>query len=232
MIISDQTLALLKNFSGINQNLVINPGSLITTISPRKDVVAVASVKEVFDVQVALYDLSEFLKCRDLVGTDEVDFQDDLAVFKSESALVRYIYADLSILKYPQNSNINMPECEVNFDFSQDSLHNLLKAAGLLGHKHVIFRPGTENPENVVAHIEHYDDLNSSREGNTYSLIVGDGGGDTANYEFIFDKNVLNFFPGDYSVSISSKKLAMFKHKEIDLTYYVTMNAKSFYGHG
>jgi len=33
--------------------------------------------------------------------------------------------------------------------------------------------------------------------------------------------------PGDYDVSISSKKISQFKSKAIDLTYYVAIEADS-----
>jgi hypothetical protein len=61
MNISDNTLSVLKNFSGINQNLAVKSGNKIRTISPQKTVMAVAQVEDKFDSPFAIYDLNQFL---------------------------------------------------------------------------------------------------------------------------------------------------------------------------
>ena len=44
MELSENTLSILKNFSGINQNLMIQNGQIIKTISEAKNVVSTAVV--------------------------------------------------------------------------------------------------------------------------------------------------------------------------------------------
>ena len=48
MELSENTLSILKNFSGINQNLMIQNGQIIKTISEAKNVVSTAVVTENF----------------------------------------------------------------------------------------------------------------------------------------------------------------------------------------
>ena len=48
MELSENTLSILKNFSGINQNLMIQNGQIIKTISEAKNVVSTAVVQEEF----------------------------------------------------------------------------------------------------------------------------------------------------------------------------------------
>ena len=50
MEISAETVNVLKNFSGINGNIVIRPGNKIMTISEAKNILAEAEVKETFDI--------------------------------------------------------------------------------------------------------------------------------------------------------------------------------------
>ena len=45
MKLSEQTVAILKNFSAINQNLIIKQGSEISTVSAMKNIVASAKVE-------------------------------------------------------------------------------------------------------------------------------------------------------------------------------------------
>ena len=48
MELSENTLQVLRNFSGINQNLLIKTGTNLKTISEARNVVATADVTESF----------------------------------------------------------------------------------------------------------------------------------------------------------------------------------------
>ena len=61
MKLSNGTVTVLKNFSTINQNLVIKAGSKISTMSAMKNIIAKATVEETFPRDIAIYDLNEFL---------------------------------------------------------------------------------------------------------------------------------------------------------------------------
>ena len=60
MKISNETINTLKNFSGINANLVFKPGGQLKTLSEAKTIMATASTKEDFPVEFGVYDLNEF----------------------------------------------------------------------------------------------------------------------------------------------------------------------------
>jgi len=49
MKVSSQTLSVLKNFSEINENILVKPGNTITTISTLKNVLAQATIDEKFE---------------------------------------------------------------------------------------------------------------------------------------------------------------------------------------
>ena len=66
MKLSNGTINVLKNFSTINQNLVIKEGSDISTMSAMKNIVAKAKVEEAFTKEFAIYDLNEFLSALSL----------------------------------------------------------------------------------------------------------------------------------------------------------------------
>ena len=61
MKISSETINILKNFSGINANLVFKPGKELKTLSEAKTIMASASILEDFPVEFGVYDLNEFL---------------------------------------------------------------------------------------------------------------------------------------------------------------------------
>ena len=74
MKLSNETVTVLKNFSTINQNLVIKPGNKISTMSAMKNIVAKATVEETFDREFAIYDLNSFLGELSLFDKPDLDF--------------------------------------------------------------------------------------------------------------------------------------------------------------
>jgi hypothetical protein len=84
MKISQETIAVLKNFSTINSNLLVKPGSTISTISPTKNILAEASVSETFDVEFGIWDLSKFLATISLFKDPEFEFSEDHVEISSE----------------------------------------------------------------------------------------------------------------------------------------------------
>ena len=53
MNLSKRTQAILKNFAGINQSIVIKPGNILETVSNTKDILASATIEETFEQTVA-----------------------------------------------------------------------------------------------------------------------------------------------------------------------------------
>ena len=51
MNLSTDTLAILKNFSEINNNILFKPGSKLNTISAMKNILAEATITEKFDTE-------------------------------------------------------------------------------------------------------------------------------------------------------------------------------------
>ena len=80
MKLSNETVTVLKNFSTINQNLVIKTGNKLSTMSAMKNIVASADVQEDFPQDFAIYDLNEFLAALSLFEKIDLDFKNDFVV--------------------------------------------------------------------------------------------------------------------------------------------------------
>ena len=61
MQISKETIDILKNFAGVNSNILIRKGKTLATISTAKNIFAKADVAEDFPEEVAIYDLNSLL---------------------------------------------------------------------------------------------------------------------------------------------------------------------------
>ena len=68
MKLSGETVDVLKNFSNINQNILIKEGTQLRTMSTMKNILAEAPIKEVFPREFGIYDLTEFLGVLTLVN--------------------------------------------------------------------------------------------------------------------------------------------------------------------
>ena len=77
MKLSDKTLLLLKNFSGINQSILFRQGNKLRTISVMKNILAEAEITEEFPKDFGIYDLNQFLNGLNLHQNAELDFDND-----------------------------------------------------------------------------------------------------------------------------------------------------------
>ena len=138
MELSENTLQVLRNFSGINQNILIKTGSNIKTISEARNVVATADVTESFEKDFGIYDLNEFIGVMGLVDAPSLKFDEDFVTVSDSSgrSKVKYFYAAEETLTTP-TKDVTMPEADVKFVLDNDTLNKLKKAASTLGHSEV-----------------------------------------------------------------------------------------------
>lgn len=201
MKISKETLEVLKNFSAINPNLVINEGNKLSTIAEAKNIMATTTVAETFPKEVGIYDLNEFLSAQSLIEDADLEFGDDSLTMKSATSSITYRYADKSILTSPEKG-VNMPDAEVNVTLSADIINQIRKAGGALGHP-VVSLTAVEGDDSVYLQVK--DPENSST--NTFQIKTGDYSGNAV-FDFQFLIANLKLIPGDYQVSVSSKLIS------------------------
>ena len=218
MKLSNQTINVLKNFSTINQNLVIKEGSDIATMSAMKNIVAKAKVEESFTKEFAIYDLNEFLSALSLFGTPDLDFQNDFVVITEEgsSKSLKYWYSDPSVVTTP-NKDITMPSNEVKFDFSSDTLAEITRAASVIGAPDMVLENGK---------LRVTDKKNTTANDYATELDVPDS---DVKYIFWFKVENLKLIPGSYGVEVSSKNISKFSNTNIDIEYFIALEPESSY---
>ena len=215
MKLSKETVALIKNFAGINSNLLLKQGNKLATISAQKNVMADATTTETFP-DFAIYDLNEFLGAMSLFEDPELDFQDKYVSISQGNMKIKFFAADPSVLVAPQKA-ITFPDAEINFNLSASMLNMIHKTASVLRAADVsIVGDGTK----VTAIVG--DKKNAS--GNSFSEPVGES---DKTFRVNLKVENLKMLPGDYEVSISSKKISRFKAPNTDLVYYVAVEADS-----
>lgn len=226
MKISKETLEVLKNFSAINPNLVVNEGSKLSTIAEAKNIMASTIVTETFPKGFGIYDLNEFLSAHSLIEDADLEFGDDSVVMKSPVSSITYRYADKSILTAPEKG-VNMPESEVNITITEDLISQIRKAGGALGHP-VVSITASGGDDNIYFEVK--DPNNSSA--NTFQIKTGDYSGNAA-FDFQFLIANLKLIPGDYKVSVSSKLISHWNRiNNNSVEYWIALEKNSTFNNG
>ena len=225
MKISEQTKEVLKNFSNINQNLLVKSGTTLTTMSTMKNIVAKAEVKESFPKEFAIYDLNEFLSALSLFGNPDLDFQENYVVItegKTKNKTLKYFYSDPSVIVSP-SKEVQMPEAEVSFEFKHDTFNKVAKASAVLGLSDLCVQSTGDTLEVVALD-------KKTPSSNTYSIELGELPSDGPIFKFYFKVENLKMLSGDYDVEIASSSVAKFSHKTLDLKYWIALESDSSYG--
>jgi len=223
MELSESTLSVLRNFSGINQNIMIRTGNVVKTISEARNVLATAKVDVEFPQDVGIYDLNEFLGVLGLVDTPRLKFEDEYVTIGDSTgrSKVKYFFSPEETLTTP-SKDITMPQGDVNFVLDNDTLNRLKKAASALGHNEVSI-----TGKNGVLSLSVVESQNSTS--NAFSIDIDGNFGD-ATFNFIMNIANLKILPGDYDVSISNKLISQFSHKELNIQYWIALEKTSTYG--
>ena len=221
MKLSDNALAILKNFAGINNSILVKEGNKLRTISVAKNILAEAEIKEEFPRDFAIYDLNQFLNGLSLHQDPDLDFQQDTYLsIKEGKRRVKYFFADPNVIIAPPEKDITLPTQDVCFQMDSVTLEKLTKAAAVyqLPDLSVIGEAG-------VIKLVVRDKKNDTS--NEYAIVVGE-----TDKEFTFNFKVENIkiIPGAYDVVVSSKLLSQFTNTQHDLKYYIALEPDSTFG--
>ena len=220
MKLSDQTLEVLKNFSDINTNILVKPGSELSTISTMKNILAKATITESFDKQFAVYDLSELLGIVSAIEKPDVDISNEkfMTIGSTGSkSKAKYYYSDESVVTSPQK-DVVMPDADVNFQLKDEILSKLLKMAAIMKLPDLSL-VGVKG-QDVILKV--HDKKNSA---NSYEEFVGTEA--SADFTFNFKIENLKIVSGDYDVAVSSKSISHFKNKVKPIEYWIALEPDS-----
>jgi hypothetical protein len=218
MKLSENTLALLKNFASINNSILVKKGNRLRTISVAKNILADVEIEENFPRDFAIYDLSQFLNGINLHKDPDFDFTEENYLSIREGKLrVKYFFADPNVIISPPEKEINFPSKDICFQLDGSSLEKLLKAASVYQLPDLSLVGGSG-----VIRILVRDKKNDTS--NEYSIVVGE-----TDEEFIFNFKVENIkiIPGNYDVVISKKLISHFKNTRYNLSYWIALEPDS-----
>lgn len=221
MKVSSQTLSVLKNFSEINENILVKPGSTIRTISTLKNVLAQAKIEENFEKEFGLYKLPEFLRSIENLEKPELNFNGGnfvLVTDEKNKQSVEYQLSEPSVLVTPSKT-IELPDRYVTFTFVKEKFERLTRGANTLA----------------------LPDLALKGDGGVMSFIALDKKNPSSHKHKIelgeTDKNFVAYFrmenfkqiEDDYDVAISQKGISHFIGKTRQVQYWIALENDSVF---
>ena len=216
MKISKSTIDILKNFSGINQNILIKAGTILTTRTVAKNLFVSATVDTEFDQEFGIYNLQQFLGVLSLFSDPELTFTDKAVTISQGKNKVQYLFASPEVLDYPEKA-INAPSMDAEFELTEENLKSLLKAGAVLSSTDLRI---SGDGETIVCTT--MDPKNPAS--NTFSVEVGVT---DRTFDAYIKLETLKLISGSYKVSLSAKKITKFENTAIDYNLYIANTSDS-----
>ncbi len=216
VIISQQTMMVLKNFATINGSILIREGNILKTISVGENAVAQFKCEEIFPQTFGIYELNQFLSGLSLFDNPVLIFDnEEYVTIKSRGRSARYYFSSPEItLKAAPDRDVKFPGADMEFTINQEDISALQKAWNVYGIPDLKFQ--SVGGSVILSLVDKENETS-----NVFSLELP--GDNTGEYELFMKMENIRLLPGDYTVKISSKMITEWKHTNLDLTYYIAL---------
>jgi hypothetical protein len=217
MKFSENTLAVLKNFSSINSGVVLRKGNTQKTISPEKSILVEATVEDNLDTDFGIYDLNQFLGNVTTLKNPEVTFTSEHVTLDDGDFVLNYLACSPSLIISPPDKELALKTVDCKFSLTNVVLQKLLKIATMnsLPNLTVVGKNG----ELLLKIHEKANDTS-----NHGSIKIGDYAGEDFTATFRTDN--LKLLPDDYNVELQKGAFAKFVNVAGNLKYFIALETK------
>ena len=233
VILKKETQEILKNFATINSSILFRKGNKIKTISVGENAVAEYGCEEDFPQDFGIYDLTQFLNGLDLFTNDEkrkgvTEWTEPVLEFNNQSFVTihgqgkaagytaRYFFSSPEItLKAAPEKDITFPDSDMEFSIKPDDLASMTKAASAYKLPDLSFK--SDEDGSITMEVCDREDPTC----NVYAQKIK--GHASGSYELYMKMDNIRVAAGAYDVRISRNLITEWKHKGLDLTYYIAL---------
>jgi len=215
MKLSDRSIQVLKNFSSINPSIQFKEGNVLKTISPKKTVLASASLDTQIPNDFAIYDLSRFLGVLSMIKDANFEVQEKLVNISTAGRKVSYTFADPSTIITPPDRDIDLGESDVNFRLEEKQLDEIQRAMGVMSFPDLVV---TSEDGKIILRATNSKVSTSDK----YDIEVGET---DQQFNVVFKAENIKLMSDSYDVAISSKGIGYFKSDS--LQYWISIESTS-----
>jgi hypothetical protein len=230
MTISQQTIALLKQFAAIKPGIVISPGNSINTRSD--DIVAEATVPETFPIEVRLPDIHEFVRLLSLFKEPVCEFDEDHVRIVESDGTVETLYAlgkPGSVFHRPARQKYPFPTEQITLTIGPEQWETLRKALGVNISKQNYYGEGQLTIKSDGQKVQLIAQRKSHTQKIQYSLLVP---AVTNGFECTLALCASNLpsLPGAYHVTVYPSFVRFQQTGDSSLSYCVGSEPQSTWG--
>lgn len=215
MKLSKNTLAILKNFSTINQSILMEPGNILRTISPSKAIAAIATIEEEIPETAAIYELPRFLNVLSGFDEPEIAFEASNFVISSGKSKSIYHYADPAMIIAPKKKTVAFPAPDVEANLDVETYERIMKQASAMQLKDIAFCG--EDGKFILRAME-----SDGTKDDTFDIEIGETEED---FTMVIKAQNFKFITQNYKVELTRKGISKFTG-ENGIEYYVAVNSK------
>jgi hypothetical protein len=217
MKLSENTLAVLKNFASINSGVVLGAGKAQRTISPEKSILVEATLDDDIPTQFGIYDLNQFLGNLTTLRNPELTFSKEGVVLDDGELSFEYRACSANLIITPPEKELVLKSVDVTFSLPNDTLQKLLKVATMNGLPNLSVVG--KNGELLLKIHERANDTSNSG-----TIKIGEYAGQDFTASFKTDN--LKLLPNDYNVEIQKGAFAKFENAAKTLKYFIALETK------
>lgn len=213
MQLTERTLAVLKNFSQINNGLLIKKGNVQRTVSLTRSILAEVALDQEFPIEFAIYDLNGFLSLLstfDDTGDADIDFKQNHMVIKSGRRQLKYYYASPDVIFSPPDGlELDQPTQRFNLPFEDLKIIQRMASFGM-------------------------GDLTIHSDGDKIDISVANADNSSSNElqivideqidpcSVVFDVTVMKVIPQEYSIGVNDSSVHL-RSETGDLNYWIVV---------
>jgi len=218
MKLSENTLAILKNYANINTGIVLKPGKVVETVNQSSTLRSFANISETIPVVFGIYDLTTFLANVSQLGGKDVNiqFDDHKLVLSNESGFsLDYYGAEPQLIKHPTKEIIEITP-DVEFTIHNQHFDKMLKLASLNSFKNFSFVG-----EDDGLYVKVFNVVDGNAVSNSGKFRIGDNPNGVFEARFLVEN--MKYLPLDYNVKLNHEGVAEFKSMDDNITYVTVM---------
>lgn len=220
MLLSEQTVSVLKNFNSINNGLFFKKGNVLRTVNGGKTIMAEAVIDEEIPSDFGIHELSQLLSIISLHKTPpELIVNGNNLVVKGTDGKSKITYRCCSaeMIKMPPDKKLELPSKDLTFTLESSDLDWIVKSSSVLSAPN-IFVASKDGKLQLGA----YDSQNDSAHTDTVTLQDYTG----SPLFVTFKTENWKMVPGTYDVTLSTKGMAHFQHTERKIQYWLALESK------
>lgn len=218
MLLSDNTLTVLKNFTTIHTGLVFREGNILRTMNQGKTILAEATIDEQLPSEFGVADLSQFLSVISLhKSSPNLTIRSNNVLVEGGRSVITYRCCAAEMIKGAPTKGIVVPSNDISFILTEDDFNWVMRASSVLKSPNIAVVG-----EGGKVFIKTYDANNDSEPFDTLEVATYTG----PDVFFLFKTENWKMIPGSYTITISSQGISSFESQTRKITYWIALESK------